>query len=328
MVDRMRASEEGRKMRVNGVWNARLIRRYVRKVDKFLELLLFVTHTTAGQPARGTEITTVRYQNGFLQDRNVFVIDGRVVLITRYHKSQSQFDKPKIIPRFLPWRVGQLISVYLAYVQRFREHLMVQVQGEGWSDHVWANANGPWETDRLTSTITRETASRLGNRLTTLDYRHAAISIGRVFVGEPFAHRYREEVGEVEEPEVELEDALELHAGWGEKIGAQRYGVPSDIVKHLSIRSMETFRPLSEAWHRFLTQIRDSSEPSLEYFAGAAISMPARTRQHGADWNSFHAHPGWNSFPAVESAQNRTTWPPDPSARLGGVAARDSPACA
>ncbi|KAL2356827.1 hypothetical protein BJ546DRAFT_414682 [Cryomyces antarcticus] len=159
----------------------------------------------------------------------LFVIDGRVVVITRYHKSQSQFDKPKIIPRFLPWRVGQLMTVYLGYVQQFREHPMVQIQGKGWSDYVWADANGPWETDRLT---------------------HAAISIGRVFVGEQFGSGYREEVGEVEEAEVELEDALELHAGRGEKIGVQRYGVPSDIVKHLSIRSMETFRPLSEAWHR------------------------------------------------------------------------------
>ncbi|KAK5277365.1 hypothetical protein LTR16_009874, partial [Cryomyces antarcticus] len=104
MIDRMQVSDEGRKMRKGGIWNARLIRRYIRKVNKFLELLLFCTHTTAGQPARGTEITTVRYQNGFLQDRNIFVIDGRVVVITRYHKSQSQFDKPKIIPRFLPWR--------------------------------------------------------------------------------------------------------------------------------------------------------------------------------------------------------------------------------
>jgi hypothetical protein len=25
-----------------------------------------------------------------------------MVFITRYHKSQSQFDKPKVIPRFLP----------------------------------------------------------------------------------------------------------------------------------------------------------------------------------------------------------------------------------
>lgn len=261
MIDRMLTSDEGRKMRTDGVWNARRIRRYLRKVDRCLELLLFSTHTTYGQPGRGTEITTVRHQNGFLQDRNIFAVDGRLVVITRYHKSQSQFDKPKIVPRFLPWRVGQLMAVYLAYVRPFREHLMVQLQGGGgWSDHVWADANGPWETDRLTAVIARETASRLGERLTTLDYRHVAISVGRVFVGEQFASGYREEIGEVEEPEVEVEDPLELSAARTEKMGVQRYGVPSDIIKHLSVRSMETFRPLSEAWHGFLGLSSDAEE--------------------------------------------------------------------
>jgi hypothetical protein len=31
----------------------------------------------------------------------VFAIQGHMVFITCYHKSQSQFDKPKVIPRFL-----------------------------------------------------------------------------------------------------------------------------------------------------------------------------------------------------------------------------------
>jgi len=252
MINRMLVSSEGCKMRKGSEWNVRLVRRYLRKMDEFLEMLLFCTHTTAGQPARGTEITTARFQNGFLQDRNVYVIDGRVVFITRYHKSQSQWDKPKVIPRFLPWRVGQLMVVYLGYAQPFREHLTVEISDSGWTEYVWGGLNGPWETDKLTSIITRQSTKGLGERLTTLDYRHAAISIGRVFISEQFAAGYKEEVGEIEEPEMEGEDGLEISAGRTEKIGVQRYGVPSDIIKHLSIRSMETFRPLSEAWHQFL----------------------------------------------------------------------------
>ena len=252
MIERMLVSSEGQKMRKNGGWNVRFVRRYLQKIERFLEMLLFITHMTAGQPARGSEITTARYKNGFLQDRNIYVIDGRVVFISRYHKSQSQFDKPKVIPRFLPWRVGQLMAVCIGYVLVFREHLMVEISGNGWSEYVWGDSRGPWETDRLTSIITRESTKRLGQRLTTLDYRHAVISIGRVFIGEGFAAGYKEEIGEIDEAEVEVEDGLEISAGRTEKIGVQRYGVPSDIIKHLSMRSMEIFRPLSEAWHQFL----------------------------------------------------------------------------
>jgi hypothetical protein len=35
-------------------------------------------------------------------------------------------------------------------------------------------------------------------------------------------------------------------------IGAIHYGVPLDIVKYLSVRSLKTFRLLNEKWYRFL----------------------------------------------------------------------------
>lgn len=65
------------------------VRRYLRKIDRFRELLLFCIHLTGGQPARGIEMTTLRFKNGYLQDRNIFVMHGQMVFVTRYHKSQS-----------------------------------------------------------------------------------------------------------------------------------------------------------------------------------------------------------------------------------------------
>jgi hypothetical protein len=81
--------------------------------------------------------------------------------------------------------------------------------------------------------------------LTTHDYRHVAISISREVIGEQFARGYTEETIEVEEAEVEDDDALEMSAGRGAEVGVNRYGVSIDIVKHLSSRSIDTFRPLS-----------------------------------------------------------------------------------
>ncbi|KAJ9624574.1 hypothetical protein H2203_005309 [Taxawa tesnikishii (nom. ined.)] len=73
-------------------------------------------------------------------------------------------------------------------------------------------------------------------------------------VSEQFAHGTREQIGEeeIEEAEEELDSGLELQAGRTEKIGVQRYGVPVDIVQHLSMRSIKFFRQLSHGWHRFL----------------------------------------------------------------------------
>jgi len=83
--------------------------------------------------------------------------------------------------------------------------------------------------------------------LGTLDYRYIAIGIGRKFVGDAFARRYQDEIGEVEEPEVEIDDPLEQSAGRGSAVGVNRYAVSTNIVKHLSQRNIDTFRPLSES---------------------------------------------------------------------------------
>jgi hypothetical protein len=104
----------------------------------------------------------------------------------------------------------------------------------------------------LTRIIARETQKRLKVRLTTHDYRHLAIAIGRVAVGEQFAHGYVDEISEVEAPEMDTNDPLEMSASRGGEIGGNRYGVRVDIVKYMNDRSTSTFRPLSEKWHRFL----------------------------------------------------------------------------
>ncbi|KAG6070745.1 hypothetical protein E4U15_007845 [Claviceps sp. LM218 group G6] len=74
-------SKNGKKMRRNGKWNTRLTREYLRQVDKFRKLLLFCVHVTGGQPARGTEILSLRFKNGCVR---VFLLDGYVMTVTFY----------------------------------------------------------------------------------------------------------------------------------------------------------------------------------------------------------------------------------------------------
>jgi superfamily II DNA helicase RecQ len=255
MLERAESTEGGRRLqRADGEWDVKAVRRYLRQVDAFLELLLCAKHIVSGQPDRGTGITSTRHRNGSLQDRNIFVIDGQIMTVSRYHKSQSQWDKPKVVPRFLPPQLGKVMAIYLVYVQPFREYLTLQVMGGNYTDYVWSNENGPWETDRLTRVLKRETGQRLGVPLHTLDYRHVAVGIGREKVGHAFSKGYDDDVGEVEEAEVEEdgEDVMELQNSRTTRMGVGNYAVPIDIVKHLSVRSIEAFRPLSMLWHQFL----------------------------------------------------------------------------
>ncbi|KAG5927686.1 hypothetical protein E4U60_007959 [Claviceps pazoutovae] len=219
----------------------------------FRKLLLFCVHVTGGQPARGTEVLSLRFKNGCVRPRNFFLLDGYVMTVTYYNKTDAEWDRPKIIPRFQPWRVGQLLSSYLVYDQPLAA-LIGDELGDGSfeSEYIWANKSEPWHTPKLTSILKQRTGQDLGQELGTLQFRHATVGIGRRFVENCFAKDYyKDETGDVEEPEVATEDPLELSAGRGSALGARRYAVRSELVKHLTQDNIDTFRPLSQSWHVF-----------------------------------------------------------------------------
>jgi hypothetical protein len=76
MVDRMMGAKKSRRLRVDKQWRMTRVQEYGQRVKDFLDHLLALIHTTSGQPTRGEEITPIQHRNGFLQDRNIFVIDG------------------------------------------------------------------------------------------------------------------------------------------------------------------------------------------------------------------------------------------------------------
>ncbi|RGP59431.1 af291909_2recq family helicase [Fusarium sporotrichioides] len=128
-----------------GEWKWVGIRKYLKLVKRFEEFLLLLAHITGGQPSRGEEITGLRLINGINRDRNIFIIDGEVILVTQYHKSLAHFDSPKVIPRFLPGRIGQLFVMYMIYIRPLTDRWEAdkwELYGEKMappSDFIWHN---------------------------------------------------------------------------------------------------------------------------------------------------------------------------------------------
>ena len=71
-------------------WDERMVRIHLQRIARFLELLCLAVHLTGGQPARGSELLSIRWRNGAYQDRNLYVINEQLAVVTRYHKLQSQ----------------------------------------------------------------------------------------------------------------------------------------------------------------------------------------------------------------------------------------------
>jgi aspartate carbamoyltransferase regulatory subunit len=95
--------------------------------------------------------------------------------------------------------------------------------------------------------LKQETGKRLGVKLHTLDYRHTAVRISQVVVRESFSKGYQDEVREIKEAKVdkEGEDLIKLQSARTTVIGVENYSVLINIIKHLSVRLINAFQPLS-----------------------------------------------------------------------------------
>ena len=74
------------------------VERYIGRIVEFREKLAVLMHIAGGQPGRGPEILSVRHSNTVKGGhRNIFIEDGMVVFVTRYHKGYNVSGDVKII---------------------------------------------------------------------------------------------------------------------------------------------------------------------------------------------------------------------------------------
>ncbi|KAM3083635.1 hypothetical protein ACMFMG_004279 [Clarireedia jacksonii] len=87
----LKDTQQGRgRGRGGGIWDKRGIEQWIRVVVELREKLLFLMDITGGQPARGPEILSIRYANTTNgEHRNIFIEDGMVMFVTRYHKGYA-----------------------------------------------------------------------------------------------------------------------------------------------------------------------------------------------------------------------------------------------
>ncbi len=89
-IDCLIESIRARTSSENSSWNQGEIEVYMHQVVEYREKLLVLIHITSGQPARAPELLSVRHSNTIKREhRDVFVEDGLVVLVTRYHKGYA-----------------------------------------------------------------------------------------------------------------------------------------------------------------------------------------------------------------------------------------------
>ena len=101
---------------------------YQRHIERFQELLWILMHLCGGQPARAPELFGMRWKNtAYGGVRNIFIEEGLVAFVAMYHKGYRSSGNIKIVHRYLPREVGELLVYYLWLVLPFWEKLQFQM---------------------------------------------------------------------------------------------------------------------------------------------------------------------------------------------------------
>lgn len=248
-------------------WNTQRVAMWLRYIVEFKELLLLMMHFTGGGPARAPEILSVRYRNTDAGGiRNILLEHGMMVFVTQYHKGYTMSGQPKVVYRYLPREVGELLVWYLWLVLPLQQEFEVTVKGIGESQRLepflWpkrGDVDGrSWSEDRVKRAMVRETGESMGVELNIADYRQCAAAMTDKYLGKQdgFERDAEDEVDEDEEEEnrwwstrdepVQLQLGHSSHeAGVGYARGLEESGITTVAMRM-------RWREVSEKWHRHL----------------------------------------------------------------------------
>jgi len=216
--------------------------RSLKKARQFLELLCIIVHLSYGQPARGTELEIIRILNTPDGERGLYWIDALVMVLGIYSKTQKISGRNRLVPRFLPKAVGDLLIKYLAVVRPMEIRLAQKVEGgkvEFLKEFLFANYQRGGSSDQISNPLKLETSRGMSVSLGLREYRHVATA-------------FMEELLKYHKIDFHASHIFDLQAGHNSKTVAQAYAVGMDDHGEVTRDMMYAYGMASREWHQFM----------------------------------------------------------------------------
>ena len=211
-------------------------------------------HFTGGQPARGSEILSIRHSNSIRRGhRNIFIEKNLMIFVKRAHKGYIISGDVKIIHRYLPRAVGELLAYYLWLLLPLVQSIEVTVRGgQELSPFLWpSDSHGrPFVLERMRHCIKRETRAGMDVELTIRMYREVSIAMSRHWLRRSEAFNKDQEGSDDEDENDEDQIAYE-QAGHSRQMAGMVYARHIDDLAGEVATERAPFRKVILAWQAF-----------------------------------------------------------------------------
>lgn len=168
-------------------WKEGRLQRWFEKVYSFVDCLIPLVHVLGGGPARAQEIASLAILNTETGMRNLYWMNGGVMLVTRYHKSQSVTGRGRPVARFLPKKVSDLVVKYIALVKPFESVVAGVLYGgrgaeEAHRTYLFAKRGKRMEGQGICSSFSLAMHKVVDFGLKLSDYRHFYTTVAKKFL--------------------------------------------------------------------------------------------------------------------------------------------------
>jgi hypothetical protein len=196
--------------------------------QSFLEKMAIAIHITYGQPARAEEFATVMIKNQLNGMWGIYWSRERVMIIIGYNKTCLTNGKNKLIVRFLPEEVGDLLIKYLILVRPVERFIAEQIECDGFENYekmLFMDYEHPWDGKRLSKIFMWEMNEWDSALMEFREYRQIATLWMRKHL-----------------KKVKLEeDMLDHQTGHNSEMAEARYRITSEDMDKLTLEKLLAF---------------------------------------------------------------------------------------
>ncbi|PVH69601.1 hypothetical protein DL98DRAFT_624055 [Cadophora sp. DSE1049] len=226
---------------------------YLKDRDEFVKHMFGAIHIPSGMPARSEELRVIRWADTVAAPRNIFALQGRMVLVFSYNKATTVSNKSFYIVRFPCPIMSQVLFLHLTYIQPFSDFLARQLQvtlAMSTNPHLFTlhdTATGCFSSNACLKSLQLSTQG-CGFQLTIKLYRHTAISVVKKHIPAIIASF---------DPNAPSEYAMFLktlafQTGHTIQTHSRSYALDNTYPAKLQSDIIDRYYQSSLLWHRFL----------------------------------------------------------------------------
>ena len=220
---------------------------WIAKQVEYTCLLATVVHLVGGQPARATELLSIRNANTELNDRSVVVYDTVVMIWIKHNKNNWRYGKTRPVPRFVPADVGSHLLLLSLVGTPLKAAIRCTALGANVDPNILprhhtftSNDCQPVPANTITEVLKKWTAKYDLPVLNVRKSRHVVVA---------FSKRYMEAALDDDDAcaAIQKDNMLDLQAGHSTATASKVYARANDMFAGMDERVLSVCSKLSMA---------------------------------------------------------------------------------